>query len=291
MYDRILVATDGSDVASAAVDAAIALATRFDAELHAVHVREVGELPQDVADEAASDLERTGREAAQRAADRAADAGLEATTAVVEGGQTPHDAILAHAAEAGADLLVLGTHGRTGIGRWVMGSVAEQAVRESPIPVLTVHGETVLDADIESVLVPTDGSAHAEAAADHAIALAAATGAALHVVHVVDLGMIGDGTAIGGALDALEEAGQAAVDRIVDRAEAADIGTIQASVLSGRAYRAITDYADEADVDYVVMGTHGRTGMERFLLGSVTERVVRLSDVPVITVGSPPDED
>jgi nucleotide-binding universal stress UspA family protein len=291
MYDRILVPTDGSDVASAAVDAAIVLAERFDADLHLLHVREVGEPPADREDEVTSELEQLGRDAADRAAERAREAGLTATTAVVEGGQTPHRAILDYADDHDVDLLALGTHGRTGLDRWVLGSVAEQTVRESPIPVLTVHADTVLDDDIESILVPTDGSEGAEAAADHAIALAAATGAALHVVHAVDVGMITDGTAVGTALDALEEAGQTAVDRVVDRAEAADISTIQASVLTGRAYRAITDYADEADVDYVVMGTHGRTGMERVLLGSVTERVVRLSDVPVIAVGGPSADD
>jgi nucleotide-binding universal stress UspA family protein len=60
------------------------------------------------------------------------------------------------------------------------------------------------------------------------------------------------------------------------------VSSVQASVLSGSPYRAIVDYAAAEDIDLVVMGTHGRTGFDRYLLGSVTERVVRLSDRPVL---------
>ena len=284
MYERILVPTDGSDVALTAVDAAIVLAERFDAELHVLHVVEAEAALPEGADEATGELARLGREAAEAAVDEALERGVAAQSAVLEDDEVPHRAILAYAQEHDADLIAMGTHGRTGIGRWVLGSVAEQTVRESPIPVLTVHEESGLDADFDSVLVPTDGSDRAEAAATHAIRLASACDAALHVVHAVDVGMISEDTA-GVALDALEEAGRAAIDRVVERGEAAGLSSIEASVLTGRAYRAITDYAEEADVDCIVMGTHGRTGMDRFLVGSVTERVLRLSDVPVIAVG------
>ena len=69
------------------------------------------------------------------------------------------------------------------------------------------------------------------------------------------------------------------------------ISTVEASVLSGRPHRAIVDYAAEYDVDLIVMGTHGRTGLDRYLLGSVTERVVRLSDVPVLAVGEEAEDE
>jgi nucleotide-binding universal stress UspA family protein len=71
---------------------------------------------------------------------------------------------------------------------------------------------------------------------------------------------------------------------VIEQAESAGVETIEGVVSSGTPHRAILDYVDEEDVDLVVMGTHGRTGLDRYLLGSVTEKVVRLSDAPVITV-------
>jgi nucleotide-binding universal stress UspA family protein len=281
MYERILVPTDGSDVARTATDAAIALAERFDADLHAVHVLEPGELPPGTRDEAASELTHRGEEATTRATEKATEAGVDATGRVLEDGRPIHRTILEYADQHDVDCIVMGTYGRTGLDRFVLGSVAERTLRESLVPVLTVHEETVVD-DFESILVSTDGSDSAEAAADEAIDLALATGAALHVVNVVDLSAIGTNTDVGMVLDELEEAGRKAVERIADRATERGVSTVEPSVLSGTPRRSIVDYADEQDVDCIVMGTHGRTGWDRRLLGSVTERVVRLSTVPVL---------
>jgi len=276
MYDTILVPTDGSDVAAAAAEAAVAFARRFGADVHALYVRE-------------SSDDDEGERATTAVADRAAAAGVDATTAVVDAEGPISRRLLDYAAEHDADCIVMGTHGRTGFGRFVLGSVAERTLRESSVPVLTVHEETVVDRDLDSILVPTDGSAGAAAAAAHAVDLALATGAALHVVHVVDIGVLPtDGS--GAVLDELQRAGRQALDSVVERAERADVSTIRASVLSGTPYRAITDYADAEAVDLVVMGTHGRTGMDRYLLGSVAERVVRLTDRPVLTLGDDPDD-
>jgi nucleotide-binding universal stress UspA family protein len=268
MYDTILVPTDGSDVAAVAADAAVAFARRFGADVRGLYVR-------DAADD--------GDRATAVVADRAAAAGIEATTAVVDAEGPIHRRILADADEHGADCIVMGTHGRTGLDRFVLGSVAERTLRESSVPVLTVHEETVVGRDLDAILVPTDGSDCSEAAAAHAVDLALAADAALHVVHVVDAGVLPmDGS--GAVFDELQRAGQRALDSVVERAERAGVSTIRASVLSGTPYRAITDYADAEDVALVVMGTHGRTGFDRYLLGSVAERVVRLSNRPVLTV-------
>jgi nucleotide-binding universal stress UspA family protein len=269
MYDTILVPTDGSDVAAVAADAAVALARLFGADLRGLYVRD-----GDDAD---------GTRATTVVADRAAAAGVEATTAVVDAEGPIHRRILADADDHGADCIVMGTHGRTGLDRFVLGSVAERTLRESSVPVLTVHEDSVVDLDLDAILVPTDGSACSEAATTHAVDLALSTDAALHVVHVVDAGVLPmDGS--GAVFAELQRAGERALDSVVERAEHAGVSTIRASVLSGTPYRAITDYADAEDVDLVVMGTHGRTGFDRYLLGSVAERVVRLSDRPVLTV-------
>lgn len=180
----------------------------------------------------------------------------------------------------------MGTQGRTGLNRLVLGSVTERTLRVSPIPVLTVHEDTNIDIDFETVPLPTDGSDAASFAADYGITLAAATDAAMHVV---DLTAVSGEFGSAEILDALEEAGQDAVDDVIDRADEAALRSVEASVLSGTPARALLDYIDERDIDLIVMGTHGRTGLDKYLLGSVTEKIVRLADVPVLTVA--PSED
>ncbi|QIO24610.1 universal stress protein [Haloarcula sp. JP-L23] len=283
MFDTILVPTDGSDVATAAADAAITLADRFDATLHVIHVLEPFELPPDVVDEDAGALAHSGEAAIADIVETATAAGAETTSTVIDTSGQIHENIIAYAGKHDVDCIVMGTYGRTGLDRFVLGSVAEQTLRESPIPVLTVHEETKIGA-FDSVLVPTDGSDSSRVAADDAIEFALSTGAALHIVHVVDVGVVPDGVNVGQVMAALEDAGERAIDDVISTAQNAGVSTIEASLMNGRPHRAITDYAADNEVACIVMGTHGRTGIDRYLLGSVTERVVRLSEVPVLTV-------
>ncbi|RLM76068.1 universal stress protein [Halorubrum sp. Atlit-26R] len=140
------------------------------------------------------------------------------------------------------------------------------------------------------ILVPTDGGPASDAAIEHAIDLADQYGARLHALYVVDgaaYSSLEAGAEI--VVEALESEGEEATKRVADAA--ADVGVeCVSSVVSGTAYRSIHDYVDEHGIDVVVMGTHGRKGLDRYLLGSVTERVVRTSDVPVLTVRQPTDE-
>jgi nucleotide-binding universal stress UspA family protein len=142
----------------------------------------------------------------------------------------------------------------------------------------------------ERILVPTDGSPAAEAAVEQAVSLAEQYDATVHALYVVDTSAYS--TLEAGAeviINALEEEGQAAVAEIADAGEAAGVD-VETTVTAGTAYRSILEYVDEHDVDLVVMGTHGRRGLDRYLLGSVTERVVRTADVPVLTVRQRDDE-
>lgn len=133
------------------------------------------------------------------------------------------------------------------------------------------------------ILVPIDGSETAAAAADHAIQLALAFDAEIHPIYVVETN-VGPTTGLVDVLEALESAGEETVEAVRERASAAGVTRVDGGVLRGTPHRTILDYADENDVDLIVMGTHGRTGLDRYLLGSITERVVRMADVPVLTV-------
>jgi nucleotide-binding universal stress UspA family protein len=135
----------------------------------------------------------------------------------------------------------------------------------------------------DQILIPTDGSEGTRGAVEQAIDLATTHDAALHTIYVIDAS-VGTGAPPPEALDALGEAGRTAIDRVIRQAEAADVRTIEGVVARGRPHQAILDYVDTHDIDLVVMGTHGRTGLDRYLLGSVTENVIRLCNVPVLTV-------
>jgi nucleotide-binding universal stress UspA family protein len=289
MYDRILVPTDGSPAAATAVDGALDLASRFDASVHCIHVVQRDEFPTAVAGDASAELARQGETVLEAVADRATETGVDVTTQVIETTGPTHREIVDYAIDHAADLVVMGTQGRTGLDRLLVGSVTERTLRRSPMPVLTVHEDTPVRGDPETVLVPTDGSATANAAADHAIRLAATTGASVHVVHVVDLTAAHGEYESRDIFDALEASGRRAVDSVVHRARETDVSSVEASVMSGTPARGILDYATDRDIDLVVMGTQGRSGLERYLLGSVTEKVVRLADTPILSV-APPEE-
>jgi len=135
----------------------------------------------------------------------------------------------------------------------------------------------------ERILLPTDGSESADAALDHALDLARQYDAELLVLHVVSAAYAEAGPGHANAIGALEEYGEETFDEIAERAEAAGV-RMTSEQRHGEPHQVITEYATEAGADLVVMGTHGRTGLQRYLLGSVTERVVRTSDVPALTV-------
>ncbi|MGB9958448.1 universal stress protein [Haloferax prahovense] len=141
------------------------------------------------------------------------------------------------------------------------------------------------------ILVPTDGSRAAERAIDHALDLAKTYDARIHALYVVDTSIytsLDAGADV--VIDALEREGDAATRHVLAAAEEAGIDA-QAEVVTGTAYRSIREYIDDHDINLVVMGTHGRTGLSHYLLGSVTERVVRTSPVPVLTIRLDDEED
>jgi nucleotide-binding universal stress UspA family protein len=138
----------------------------------------------------------------------------------------------------------------------------------------------------DRILVPTDGSDPASAATEHALTIADRFGATVHALYVVDVDGIAHeapGLGLDALRDALRAEGETATNAVVDRAEDRGVG-VRESVVDGVAEDAIVDYADDNGIDLIVMGTHGRRGLDRYLVGSVTERVVRRTELPTLVV-------
>lgn len=146
----------------------------------------------------------------------------------------------------------------------------------------------------DRILVPTDGSDPAKPAIEMALDLAETHNAVLHVLYIVDqpstVSGMGEGfSGLDDLLNTLEKRGQEATKAVVEQAKERSIETTTA-VRRGNPHDDILSYAEDNDIDVIVMGTHGRTGVKRALLGSVTESVVRHSEIPVLTVHRDPEE-
>jgi len=136
----------------------------------------------------------------------------------------------------------------------------------------------------DSILLPTDGSEGTERATEHAIDLAVTYDAALHTLYVVENSYLAGHISENILIEEFEKHGQESIDTVIERAEEANVPTVEGVVANGSPHRSILDYADENNIDLITMGTHGRGGIEHYLIGSVAEKVVRLSDTPVLSV-------
>lgn len=294
MYDTLLLPTDGSEHAARAAEHAAVIARRFEATVHVLNVVDLQSAagPMNaggVDEEYVQRLEAEGE--ATIAAVEPTLEGAAVETAVVRG--RPSGAILDYAGDHDVDLVAMGTHGRTGIQRYVAGSVVEHVVRQATVPVLTVRAsETSRPGDgYDEILVPTDGSVPATAAVEHALAIAERTGGRVHALNVVDVGTLAPGpeqTMPAELLDDLRERGERATEEIATAA--ADRGLdATTAVREGFPARDILDYTEAHDVDLIAIGTAGRSGLNRFLLGSTTERVIRHAPVAVCAVNARED--
>jgi len=289
-YEDVLVPMDGSDHAARATDHALSLASRFDADVHALAVVDLAkaagpfdagglekEFVERLNEQAREDLEHVENKWAQP--DR--------YHGEVRQG-APGETIVEYVREEGIDLVTMGTHGRTGVRRVVLGSVAEHVLRKSPVPVLTTGAKSEEPPTLpyEDVLIPTDGSDCASAAVDHALEIAEVCEARVHTLNVIEEAVV-TATPGGGLpseyLESLEAAGEEAMDEIVQRAEERGLDT-ETTIVQDRPGEGITGYAEANGVDLVVMGTHGRSGLERIMLGSTAEHVVRHGAFPVLSV-------
>lgn len=284
VFDTILVPVDGSECADLAVDYAADIARRYDATVYVatvIDVRLVSTAPH------YDTLRSEATALVDSVANRLEARGV-ATTTVVRTSR-PYQGVLMVAEEYDADLVVMGTHGRSGVDRYLLGSVTERVVRRSDVPVLTVRNrdEGGVSFPYDDILVPTDGSDGAAAAYGPAIDLASTYDATLHSLSVIETNALGLETAPKGNDEGPDEAARIALEAVEANASQASVTNVVTEITLGSPDAEIRSYIREHDVDLVVMGTHGRSGIPRYLLGSVAEKLVRTVSVPVMTVRTP----
>ena len=197
------------------------------------------------------------------------------------------DEILRLAGEVGADLIVLGTHGRTGLRRLLTGSVAEAVLRRASCPVLTFHVPAERPAGtgaVRVILHPTDFSERAGGALKIARSLARDLGARLYLLFVDPVQPI-EAIALGGPLD--PQGDLKFLAEMKAKTDGPDLKyPVEIRYEQGDPAQEILRVAREIRCDLIVLGSHGRTGLGRLLMGSVAEAVLRRADCPSLIVKS-----
>jgi nucleotide-binding universal stress UspA family protein len=194
----------------------------------------------------------------------------------------PWAEIVETARDAHADLIVVGTHGRTGVSRFFLGSVAEKVVRHAPCSVLVTRGEPTAFARI---LCPVDFSASSREAMERAATLPATS---ITLLHAIDLPLWYGGDPRSAVLfEDLDKRAHARLDAWSHELEARTTATVSRKArVGGGASQILSVLDDDGSYDLVVVGSHGRTGIRRILLGSVAERVVRHARCSVLVARS-----
>jgi nucleotide-binding universal stress UspA family protein len=296
VIQTVLVPLDGSSCGDAVLPLAQEIARSVGASLHLVHVHDATRYAGHL--EALAGLaldwpdhvrERMVAELEVRAAAIAAATDVSCVTRVFDGRVARK--VQEYAAEIGADLIVMGTHGLGGLSRSWLGSVADSMVRTSPVPILLVRsGETVVAGLPRHILLPIEEGFAEESVLRWVQEIGVAAGTRCTLVRVLSPVAIArpimasvpvvDERALEGESQRAGEHLEMLADRL--RAVGMDVTTIASA--RGSVPRAILECAAQHSVELIVMATHGRGGMARLALGSVTDKVIRGATVPVLVV-------
>lgn len=291
MLKNFVVALDGSECALHALDFALLLAKGTSSKISICSVADPAPAyetrsPMTI-EKAVARIRAHAQSVVDEALEKASQSGATAAGIVLEG--EPAFEIVGYATVIGADGIVAGTHGRSGLKRLFMGSVAEGVLRTASVPVFTVRAEARVAAN-GRILVPIDGSACSLEALDVAIGFAAELGSEVIVCHVVDLAKAatmsgGEAQLVAGCLEELQAEGMALVADAENRV--AGRVPVSGQTAEGAPVAEIERLAAEIEPTFIVIGSHGRTGLNRLLIGSVAEGVVRSAPAPVMVI--PPE--
>ena len=268
--EKLMVATDGSDYSESAIREAINLARICSSRLFVVSIVTTNLEFQTVVPQVMEKEEKEAREHLDSVKSRAAKEGIECDV-IDRLSEEPFQDIIDLAEKNKVDMIIVGTHGRTGLKRLMMGSVTAKVIGHAHCNVLVVP----LHAKVEcrNILVATDGSKYSAAAASEAIGIAKKCGSSLFVISVA-------------STDTEVASAAGNVKKVTDTAEKENIH-IEGIAVKGKPYEAITETAKQKRADLIIMGSHGKTGLERLLMGSVTERVIGHSGTAVLVVRKP----
>jgi nucleotide-binding universal stress UspA family protein len=288
MYENILLPFDGSEGAAEVLHHASELAHWADATIQVLYVADSTRDSVTVVDGQTVDtLVQQGEDLVDEAAKTLDTLRVSYDTDVVQGNPAP--TIVEYAERYDQDLVIMPTHGREGISRYLVGSISEKVVRLSSVPVLTVRmqPDETLVFPYEDILIPTDGSTAATYAADHLVELSAALDATVHVLSVVDTTTLGLDVRSTISGKESEKVATDAVETVISEAETRGVANTVRHIEHGTPAEVILDSIESSDIHAVGMGTTGRRGTDRILLGSVAEKTVRSAPVPVMTVAEP----
>jgi nucleotide-binding universal stress UspA family protein len=274
-FEKILCPIDFTDNSLRALDQAIGLARRNDAEVYLMNVEFVPDNMADVKHYVCISTEGPKAQLEQIARQRLADIRHQV---VVDAGR-PAELIEKAAENLDIDLIVMATQGRKGIKHFFLGSVAEHVVRAAGCPVLTFGPAATLKA-VKRILCPVDFDQKSIDALKFALRLARQNDAELIALHVETLPVEPSERQ---PLPEWKEDALAQMQLLVDEKLGPAPGC-ELVVEQGDAARNILEVTADLRPDLIVMATHGRTGVGRFFLGSVTERTLRESPVPVLTI-------
>lgn len=303
MYTSILVPLDGSTFGESALPAAVALAKRSGARMHLVYVRGSAMdgttgLPG-LGTGWGPEAERGARTYLDDVAERTSDDVGESVSFALLDGRVP-EAVCAYARSNGISLLVMSTHGRRGVSRAWLGSVAAGIIREAPAPVLLVRprkggarpGATLR---IRHILVPLDGSPLSEGIVAPAAALGKLTGASLTLVHVIEpVFRLGEAVLVPAVeydREAHERQAEEAgvyLERLAARLRGDGVEA-DVQVETGEAVHTLLEMARARGTDLIALATHGRSGWQRLVFGSVADKIVRTSMLPALVLRPPED--
>jgi nucleotide-binding universal stress UspA family protein len=296
----ILVPIDFSPMSIQAIRTAKAFARRFGAAVHLAHVHQpyypdgfTLHVSPVIAYSSYDYEQEAEKKAARELILLAKKHGLSASTTHLLVGATAYDEICRLARKLPADLIVMPTHGRTGLEHAFLGSTAERIVRHSPCPVFVARERTGAAArGINNILVPVDYSKCSLAGLRYAIEFAKKVAARLIVLHVADLGpqLMTEGCGVYHLSPYQEAAGRVSKPQMRAFLRGVNFESVpfQTSAIAGFCPEGICRAAEKEKVDLIIMSTHGRTGLKHVLIGSVAERVVRHAPCAVLVVPSHP---
>lgn len=300
--NTILHPTDFSDCANEAFAHALRMARRHKATLHLLNVApSLGEDPVRSAYSIGAGentiykkMEDRAQELMKALISEHGAEDLKDTVRVHDRGIAPGPVINSYAQEHDVDLIVMGTHGRRGVERFVLGSVAEEVVRQAPCSVMTVRRTTdsAQPPTIDRMLVPVDLSEYTVPLFRAALNVASTYSARIDLLHIVEplpfpVPLVGAVT----IHDLVPDPAEQSTSQLTKLAESITHEGVNVTphVEEGHAAATIVEQAEALDSDLIMIASHGLSGVERFLLGSVTARVVRRAHCPVLVARVEPE--